>query len=108
MKFVNLTPHTLNIKTADGIVEIPASGQVARVSVERQLIDTLSGTPVYRPKFGKIEGLPAEEDGTIFIVSGMVKSHPDVTFSRMDIASPGSPIRDTEGKIIGCDGIDLI
>ena len=107
MKFINLTPHVLNISTPTGMINLPPDGTVARVAVERKLATTISGIPAYRTAYGAVEGLPAPIEGTIFIVSAMVRNHPDIVFNRMDVASPGALIRDSEGKVVGCDGIDL-
>ena len=69
MKFVNLTPHALNI---EGIGTIPASGNVARVATLRASMGTRGGVRIVLQNLGKIEGLPAQEKDTIYIVSGMV------------------------------------
>ena len=42
-KFINLTPHLLNINTPSGVVDIPASGDVARVSTAKAVKRRLWG-----------------------------------------------------------------
>ena len=104
-KFVNLTPHTLNIIAADGsTVEVPPSGNVARVSLTSTVVDTINGINVTKPIWGDVIGLPDAQDGTIFIVSRMVK---DRVCSCADVLVPGAPVRDSEGKIIGANGLSL-
>lgn len=108
---INLTPHSLNL----GNNCIPPSGKVARVAVKRELSYAINGISVYIPKFGNLEMIgngdditfPPQIGGTIYVVSAMVKVHPDLK-SRVgvDIFSPGSPIRDEKGVIIGADGLD--
>ena len=100
---VNLTPHDIKVKTQDGFVTIPKSGQVARVDVTRSSIVSLNGIDIFRPNFGNVIGLPPVQDGTAYIVSAMVRGAvPD----RIDVFSPGSLIRDDAGNVIACDGLD--
>ena len=65
MKFINLTPHPINI--TDGPTFDP-SGTVARVSTEQKVVDTVNGINVHEQTFGDIEGLPSPEEDTIYIV----------------------------------------
>ncbi len=69
MKFVNLTPHALTI---EGLGTIPANGQVARVGTTRVTVGTRGGVRVVAQNLGQVEGLPAPEADTVYIVSGMV------------------------------------
>lgn len=102
MKFVNLTPHVLNISGQT----IPPDGTIARVSVSRKEKGTVDGIPLFVPTFGAVIGLPEHNWNNIYIVSSLVRSHPDVA-KRPDVCSPGSPVRDSEGKIVGADGLDF-
>lgn len=101
MKIVNLTPHEI---TAAGQA-IPASGQIARVSVTRQPAGKINGIPIFAPVFGDIDGLPPSQPETVYVVSAMVRTHPQCA-NRDDVFSPGALIRDAAGSIIGCDGLD--
>lgn len=104
---INLTPHILNIIAADGsTVYIPPKGNdnIARVSSNSTIVGTIIGINVTQQTFGKVMGLPDAQDGVILIVSRMVKDRvPD----RNDVMVPGTPVRDTEGKIIGANGLSL-
>jgi hypothetical protein len=101
MKFVNLTPHTIN-EVNTGLA-IGPSGTVARVnSTTERTGEEVNNVPFYRVSFGEVEGLPEPKEDTFFIVSGMVLD--SLKGSRMDVVAPGMLIRDEEGKPIGCDG----
>lgn len=106
LKFVNLTPHILNIIAANGsTVYIPPDGnRIARVGSISSIVATVNGININRQTFGKIMDLPDAQDGIIYIVSRMVKDRvPD----RADVVVPGVPFRDADGKIIGAWGLSL-
>lgn len=72
---LNLTPHTIVIRAADGTdTTIPASGMLARVTSTETQVGTcpLTGVSVMRREFGAVEGLPT--DGTPCLVSSLVLS----------------------------------
>jgi len=107
-KIVNCTPHALNVHTTFGTVTtVPTSGIVARVSVmdtELEEIVTPTGEHIalFTQTTGEVEGLPAPQDDTLYIVSGMVRGAcPD----REDVASPGKLLRNDKGQPIGCLGL---
>ena len=64
-KIINLTPHNINV----GEVEIPKSGQVARISEKTESHGTVNGFPVVLKSYGEIENLPEPERDSIFLVS---------------------------------------
>jgi len=106
MKIVNLTPHKLVLMNEDLSVtaEIEASGQVARVATRAVKVDeTPEGVPLYRTEYGAVEGLPAPQDGVIYVVSGLVRAA--VGDSRPDVYSPGKLVRDDAGQPIGAVGL---
>lgn len=102
---INLTPHKLNIRTSDNnFMELASSG-VVRVKSERQFLGTHEGgVKMYTTSFGEVEGLPEPVHGVIFVVSLLVKQ---ACPKRKDLASPGTLIRDEEGRPIGCDGLNM-
>ena len=70
---VNLTPHTIGIKVGENDYTFPSSGKNVRVSTTE--IDTgLVGNivPSVKRELGAVEGLPASQPDTIYIVSSMV------------------------------------
>lgn len=102
-KVVNLTPHTLNIHNADGsVMEVRPSGKVARVEVEYLPTGRLAGLDTFKAVYGQPEGLPAPQEGTVFVVSGMVEA---ACQDRPDVWSPGNLVRDADGKPCGCQGL---
>lgn len=75
-KLINLTPHAIVIRVGENDLNLPPSGQVARVGV-RQVADgsilTEAGEiALYRSEYGEVEGLPAPEAGVVYVVSGLV------------------------------------
>ena len=100
MKYVNLTPHVVRLNSG---LEIAPSGSVARcatsysadrwISEGRDGVVTLDddfyadAVPIYRASFGAVQGLPAPEAGTLYIVSGMVAS---ATPDRHDVVAPAT------------------
>ena len=95
MKIVNLTPHLLRLSSPEGeIVELPASGSVARVAATPGELVAVEGIPVpvaAATVYGEVAGLPAPSEGTIFVVSGLVGSR---CAGRADVFVPGTGPRD--------------
>jgi len=83
-QFINLTPHAINLANGEGevVLTIEASGEVARVA-------TKPGEKV--GELNEVEGLPAPQDGTVYIVSGLVGGQ--VT-GRDDVVVPGTGPQD--------------
>ena len=99
MKIVNATPH--DIKLNDGTV-FPASGQVARVSVNQVDDGDINGIPVKKNTYGEVEGIPEPRDGVVYIVSAMVVGNSD----RTDLVAPdtGNALRNDQGHIVSVPG----
>lgn len=108
MKIINLTPHSINfLGAADNrvILTVPSSG-VARAAQRRETIGwveldgmTLSVT---RSKFGAVEGLPASEADTIYVVSALTAQ---AVPEREDVFIVDDSVRDENGRIIGVRGL---
>lgn len=106
-EIVNLTPHRLDFMTPDGVRVIEPSvprGSEPRVASTTEVVGRFEGIELTVTTFGEVENLPAPRDGVLLVVSGMVRSA--VTY-RDDLASPGSPVRDAEGRVIGAQGLIL-
>jgi len=101
----NLTPHPLTIVGEGGTLQVPTSGQIARLAVTRTALDPvlIDGVtlPVSRPSLGEITGLPPAEEGVIFVASALVAE----ASNRADVFSPGELIRSPEGAVIGARGL---
>lgn len=106
----NLTPHALNVKTLDGdyITLAPDSRGAARVVYDRlppeqtridghEVAVAVAGSP------REIIGLPEAEEGVVLIVAKAVADAAPA--SRGDLMSPGRLLRDSDGRVIGCDGL---
>lgn len=105
MNIVNLTPHMLNVRRTDGTwLDVPPSGQVARVSENRTHVQVqgFDGIAVTVATYGQVENLPDPQDGVIFIVSALVLQRVP---HRRDVFAPGTLIRNDAGQPVGCDGL---
>lgn len=119
MKFVNLTPHTINVVGKNATTVAP-SGQSLRVSQEMIPADVGGGDVVefYRAKYGPLEmidnttkqvvstELPPLVDDNVYIVSGQCLDALKGVL-RADFAAPGELVRDDNGKPIGCKGLKI-
>ena len=101
IRFVNLTPHTLNIHGEDEVITLAPTGEVARVATVNVSGDAIRGIPTVRTTLGHVTGLPDLMHGTVLIVSGMVAS----AAPREDVMSPGDLVRDENGRPVGCKGL---
>ena len=101
MTMINLTPHAISFVSVDGnvIMKVEPSGQLARVSVRKDVVCEIDGIPVKTSVFGEVEGLPEPKEDTIYLVSSIVAQR--VT-GRDDVFIPDDSIRDEQGRIIGC------
>ena len=68
MKFINLTPHQLNI--TDTIV--PTSGTIVRIDYEENQLDFVENIPVYQNNLPVLVDMPEPQENIIYLVSGMV------------------------------------
>lgn len=109
VKVVNMTPHDIVFLNGDQQVVIKASGMLARVSTETVRTGEVSvngmAIPTTETRFGEVEGLPAPEEGTIFIVSSLVAQR---CRNRSDIFIPNESVRDDKGRIIGCRSLGRV
>lgn len=105
-KFLNLTPHPVKVYDEVGTLVLdlaPAPNmRTPRVMQVNEKAGDVEGVPVFKPTFGAVTNLPPKQDGTIYIVSRMVKQAvPD----RADVLCPGAPLRDADGVICGARGL---
>jgi hypothetical protein len=106
--FVNLTPHEIRVRGMDGAVSttdrrIPPSGNIARVSVDKQLSGHINCLPILESIVGSVVGLPEPVENTAYIVSMAVRT---AVPNRKDVYSPGTLLRDSNGNPVGCIGLD--
>jgi hypothetical protein len=108
--YVNLTPHTLNVRALDGstLVLPPSPNGAARVVYDRLPPEqtNIAGHEVQISVAGsprEIVGLPEPEEGVVYVVAKAVADA--ATAHRGDLMSPGKLIRDADGNVTGCDGL---
>lgn len=103
-KFVNLTPHEINICDEDGeiLTSLPSKG-VARVNTKEVVVDTIDNINVVKTKYLDVVDLPPPQLDTIYLVSILVLQA--LKGKRSDVlapnTSPRSVIRDDKGQIKG-------
>ncbi|CUJ71674.1 hypothetical protein WJ968_32920 [Achromobacter xylosoxidans] len=101
----NLTPHDITVFNANNEpVLYEKSGHIARVAVTRNKVSEVNGTDVFTTTYGDIEigeGFVNDIE-TIYIVSAMVKSHPNCPANFYGL---GDQVRDADGKPIGAKGL---
>ncbi len=102
MNIINLTPHDVNLLLEDDVIVFKSKG-IARVQQKEVLDEYFDRVPIYKNKYGKIEGLPEEEkDGIYYIVSFVVASA--LKDKRNDLLIVTKIERNEKGQIIGCYG----
>jgi len=109
MKYVNLTPHAVNIYTGGKLeITIPPSEKPARIKIDRMFKGhgKYQGTPFncYTPYVAKRIDLPAPKPNVCLIVSFVVRK---ANLLRKDLCSPGKAVFNDQNEIIGCTGLDF-
>jgi len=100
----NLTPHTINIITEKGtlIREFPSEG-IARASQFQEYVGNIGRIELVKTSFGAPIGLPDPEEGVYYIVSlATANAARENGREVKDLLLTSDPVRDDEGRIIGC------
>ena len=85
MDIKNLTPHNITCELADGQrVTFQPAGAPARVATTQEEVGQVAGIPLRRTAWGAVQGLPAPEEGVIYITSALVADRA----RRADVVSP--------------------
>lgn len=103
---INLTPHPITLRDAEGVDHTFSSAGVARVTSTPGARESVAGVPVPvfgRDSFGEVIDLPDQADGVFYVVSGMVGAA--LSGSRSDVLVPGTgpkdgAIRNEAGHIV--------
>lgn len=100
----NLTPHALVLRGQDGQeVTVPPSGIVVRVAPIESLVGEIAmdgvAVPLIETMFGQIVGLPEPQEGTMYVVSSIVRAALPAG-SRPDVLVPARLVRDAQGRVI--------
>lgn len=103
--FINLTPHALTVIAADGGEHVfEPSGQLARVGSSQEMLPQIGGFTVAKTVWGMVTGVPAPQEGTVYIVSAIVLGH---CTDRPDVVGPDTgptAIRNEKGHIVAVRG----
>ena len=109
MTIRNLTPHTISICAEDGsiIKSFPSEG-IARAKQTAEVVGNLDGIELVSMKFGEPEDLPAPED-TYYVVS-IITANAAKAVGRTvdDLLITADPVRDADGRIVGCKRFALV
>lgn len=104
MKIINLTPHEVNVLDSLGRswMNFPSEG-VARAKESSVVVGDFIGIPVVEKAFGEPEGLPDYGEDTFYIVS-VVTANAAKAAGRTteDLLITADPVRDPQGRILGC------
>lgn len=101
MNIINLTPHDVNLLLEDDVIVFKSEG-IARVQQKEVLDEYFDRVPIYKNKYGEVEGLPEEKDGVYYIVSFIVANA--LKDKRNDLLIVTKTERNEKGQIIGCYG----
>lgn len=101
MNIINLTPHDVNLLLEDDVIVFKSKG-IARVQQKEVLDEYFDRVPIYKNKYGEVEGLPEEKDGVYYIVSFVVANA--LKDKRNDLLIVTKTERNEKGQIIGCYG----
>ena len=101
----NMTPHEIVLCDRDGVAikTFPSEGLV-RLKATTVSAGEVNGFPLTKTVFGEPEGLPEEKGYQWYIVSQLVKT---ALPHRRDLLVPAEMVRDSEGKILGCQSFGV-
>lgn len=111
MRFINLTPHAVNVIAEDGtqILALPPSGTVARLEESAIPASDYCGINHTVVKLGSVTGLPEPAEGVIYIASmPLLMGMRAAGIERPDVVYPYGQVRDGSGRIIGCRSLASI
>jgi hypothetical protein len=110
IKITNLTPHQVTIIAEDGaiVAQFPSEG-IARASQQAEKVGELNGIELVSMKFGEPEDLPDPVEGTYYVVSIITANAAQAVGRRTDdLLITADPVRDADGRIIGCKRFALV
>lgn len=109
---INKTPHQINLITEDGskislepVLPTPRVSSSNTATAQYTITDEngVEHTIVREaPVFGEVVDLPEPQENVLYIVSMLVASRAN---DRSDLVSPGRQIRNENGQVIGCAGL---
>ena len=110
MTIRNLTPHMVNVVDENGItiMELPSEGN-ARATQKAVIVGIIEGIEIVKMTFGEPVDLPAPEK-RVFLVVSRITAEAAKAFGRTtnDLLLTADPVRDSEGRIIGCRRFSIL
>lgn len=108
-KIINLTPHVVSIiKDGDIVAQFPSEG-IARASQQAECVGELEGIELVTMKFGEPEELPDPVEETYYVVSIITANAAKAVGRRTDdLLVTADPVRDADGRIVGCERFALV
>lgn len=105
----NLTPHTVNVCDEEGnvLTSFESEGVIARAQQTDVPVGNIAVNghelPLVRTEFGAPVDLPDPEEGTYLVVSIITANAAKANGrSSDDLLITSNPVRDNDGRIIGC------
>lgn len=110
MRIKNLTPHAVNIVDAEGNPHRTYESEgIARAATSSEVVGELDGIELVKTTFGAPVGLPDPEDGVYLIVSlATATAAQKHGRSTDDLLLTSEPVRDSEGRIVGCLRLGIV
>ncbi len=113
---INLTPHPIDVvdpQSGAVVTSLPPEPEPARVEMEREQLGTVTvkgvPIPVTRNRMGTPSPLPQPLPCRYYIVSrAFAEAVRASGRGRPDLLVPDDPVRDDEGRIIGCRAFAVI
>lgn len=105
MAILNLTPHQIVVVDANGaeMAVYPPTGTVARAAQADEVVGEIEGIEVVKTSFGAPTDLPAPEEGVWLVVSlATANAAREAGRTVDDLLLTSGPVRDSDGRIIGC------
>ena len=110
MKIRNLTPHKIVVYGENNqVLSVFESEGIARAEQKDEQAGDLEGTPLVKQTFGVPVDLPDYEEGTYLIVSSITANAAKAAGrTTKDLLLTSVPVRDEQGRIIGCKAFAVV
>lgn len=103
---VNLTPHTVNLKLANGKIQtIERKGRIPRIEEIIEYQTSIDGAFIYGINYGGVIDAPPVMPGTCYVVSRMVA---EALPGRDDLLFPLMLERDQVGNVVSANALGRI
>jgi len=102
MEFINLTSHPIVVLIGEDRRVFAPSGTAARVAITQEVVSMVDGIYVHRTVFGEAQGIPAPQEGVMYIASSLVAQ----AARRADVVAPdtGATAIRENGQVVAVRG----